>query len=418
MPKVFISHSWDDNVTSRQLADYLLRDGAEVWIDYAKIEGGDSLPKVIGRAIEWCDTLLLVWSASAVDSFFVELEWECALTNRKRIIPCLVDETRLPTLLTNKLFIDFRDFKSGYRALARALRLKIREDVPKPEIKKTEEARYRKPPEVEPKIPVVEEPTESAAEIKSQEIPKPSLPEDKSKRKPPASEAQPGPTPKKGSNFFSTQIKKKWLRRIAVMLALAVLIVGGFKIIPKIVSRGDGDYLKQATSKEPQNEQGLSAEDVKKMLKDNNLFDSDWNPDAPGFENAFGLQTIEGQKVVIDSASGLMWQQSGSPEYFTYAKAKEYINQLNRERFAGFNNWRLPTLKEAMSLMEPDTLNGNLYIDPKFDPKQSWIWTADLGKGESWAWVVFFFYGLCYNSHFPYSSHVRALRSGQSSGGH
>ncbi|MDZ7261229.1 MAG: toll/interleukin-1 receptor domain-containing protein [candidate division KSB1 bacterium] len=52
MPKAFISHSWEDNETSRKLAEYLRHDGAEIWIDYAHISGDDSLPEVIGQAIK------------------------------------------------------------------------------------------------------------------------------------------------------------------------------------------------------------------------------------------------------------------------------------------------------------------------------------------------------------------------------
>ena len=50
------------------------------------------------------------------------------------------------------------------------------------------------------------------------------------------------------------------------------------------------------------------------------------------------------EKIVIDSASGLMWQQSGSEKYMEYKDAKKLITELNKMRFAGFNNWRLQTL--------------------------------------------------------------------------
>ncbi|MBD3339990.1 MAG: TIR domain-containing protein, partial [Candidatus Lokiarchaeota archaeon] len=52
MSKVFISHSWEDNEISRKIAENLKRDGAEIWIDYARIHGGDSLPARISEALE------------------------------------------------------------------------------------------------------------------------------------------------------------------------------------------------------------------------------------------------------------------------------------------------------------------------------------------------------------------------------
>ncbi|MDZ7356715.1 MAG: DUF1566 domain-containing protein [candidate division KSB1 bacterium] len=120
--------------------------------------------------------------------------------------------------------------------------------------------------------------------------------------------------------------------------------------------------------------------------------------------------------MVIDHASGLMWQQGGSVEYMTYENAKKWIADLNQKGYAGYNDWRLPTLEEAMSLMEPKELNGDLYIDPKFDATQRWIWTSDLLLGESRAaWVVSFSDGGCGWDGFHDVNYVRAVRSGQSS---
>ncbi|MGH7597802.1 MAG: DUF1566 domain-containing protein [bacterium] len=123
--------------------------------------------------------------------------------------------------------------------------------------------------------------------------------------------------------------------------------------------------------------ENLSDDEVKKMLTEKRFFDSDWNKTASGAENNYEVKTLEGEKVVIDSATGLMWQQGGSPEYMTYEKAKAHIAQLNKDGFAGFSDWRLPTLEEAMSLMEPSKNSDGLYIDSKFDEKQTWIWTSD-----------------------------------------
>ena len=113
---------------------------------------------------------------------------------------------------------------------------------------------------------------------------------------------------------------------------------------------------------------------------------------------------------MIDHATGLKWQQSGSPNYITYANAEEYIRNLNDERFAGFDDWCLPTLEEAMSLMEREKKNGDLYIDPVFDRAQRWIWTADK-ESAGRAWRVYFLNGYCYLSDFGYSNYVRAVRS-------
>lgn len=123
MPKVFISHSWNDNDVSKKIAEFLKNDGGEIWIDYAKIDGGDSLPERIGKALEWCNALVLIWSSSAFKSPWVKEEWENALSMGKRIIPCLLDNTERPPILRNRLYIDFRDFDDGYKKLSETLKL-------------------------------------------------------------------------------------------------------------------------------------------------------------------------------------------------------------------------------------------------------------------------------------------------------
>jgi len=134
-----------------------------------------------------------------------------------------------------------------------------------------------------------------------------------------------------------------------------------------------------------------------------------------GLNHNYEQLTESGDKVVIDHATGLMWQQGGALNHMDYEDAKKWIAELNKKDFAGYYDWRLPTLEEAMSLMEREK-RRDLYIDPVFDSKQSWIWTSDFYKGGSRAWVVSFGDGGCgdYN-FFNLGSYVRAVRSGQSS---
>lgn len=95
-------------------------------------------------------------------------------------------------------------------------------------------------------------------------------------------------------------------------------------------------------------------------------------------DHDYYLKTINDDKVVVDSATGLMWHQSGSDKYVSWkGGAKKWIDKLNKEGYAGFHDWRLPTVEEAASLLESEKKNGNLHIDPVFDKKQWSIWTRD-----------------------------------------
>ena len=107
-----------------------------------------------------------------------------------------------------------------------------------------------------------------------------------------------------------------------------------------------------------------------------------------------------------------MWQQGGSAEERMFEDANNWIKELYQRKFAGFNDWRLPTLEEAMSLVERERNNDDLYIDPVFNKKQDWIWTKDLFPGEWWAWIVLFDSGRCVSDYFDSGKYVRAVRSG------
>ena len=104
--------------------------------------------------------------------------------------------------------------------------------------------------------------------------------------------------------------------------------------------------------------------------------------------------------VIYDHASGLMWQQSGSDKRLFYGEAEKYVDKLNNNQFAGYSNWRLLTLEESMSLMEPTKNKDGLYINPVFDKKQKSIWTPDSMREISSyynSWVVYFDCGYCLN---------------------
>jgi len=52
-------------------------------------------------------------------------------------------------------------------------------------------------------------------------------------------------------------------------------------------------------------------------------------------------------------------------------KAKQWVRDLNSIGYAGYHDWRLPTLEETASLLESSNGNG-LYIDSVFSNKQEW----------------------------------------------
>jgi len=162
---------------------------------------------------------------------------------------------------------------------------------------------------------------------------------------------------------------------------------------------------------------GLSDKNVSEMIRKNGFYERDENPSGYGIAHQYNIIKNDEAWVVIDGLTGLMWQRSGS-SLVTFKNAVRYIQYLNRSEFAGKKDWRLPTLEEAFSLMEPfqdrsarknesppglDWLlyEGELlmrtwhgHIDSLFDTRQCAMWTSDKTP-DGQIWIIGFEKGIC-----------------------
>ncbi len=134
--------------------------------------------------------------------------------------------------------------------------------------------------------------------------------------------------------------------------------------------------------------------------------------------NSFENKAVKGDSVIIDHATGLIWHQSGSDKEMDWQNAKQWVKGLNDKGYAGYSDWRLPTVEEAISLLEPNINASSLYIDPAFDAKQTGIWTGDENDSAGYldgAWSVRFSGGYGGgNACWVYdnaNNHVRPIRS-------
>ncbi len=187
---------------------------------------------------------------------------------------------------------------------------------------------------------------------------------------------------------------------------------GGFKkLIRSLREALKGIVQPVALRSQPIN--NLAREDMQKMLKERNFFDCRENWKAEGIQHIYKRITSRTRKLVIDHTTGLLWQQSGSKEAAkNLTEARNYITALNNEKYGGYDNWRLPTLEEAMSLTEPMKNDEGLCINTDFDGTQDWIWTADQRNAIS-SWTVNFNHGYCNVNHADWLYYIRAAHWGQ-----
>lgn len=103
-----------------------------------------------------------------------------------------------------------------------------------------------------------------------------------------------------------------------------------------------------------------------------NFYDGDCHVGG-SFENS--LVDPEDGRIVVDLRTGLMWQRSGI-DITSVRSMYRKIEQLNREGLAGYHDWRMPSMEEAMSLMEKDINNKDLHLHLCFSKEQPFIFVA------------------------------------------
>lgn len=139
---------------------------------------------------------------------------------------------------------------------------------------------------------------------------------------------------------------------------------------------------------------------ITNMLKEYNFYDRVRNPRG-AFKNVL-IQNKDG--TVTDQATGLMWQQGGSTGNLDRTGAKKYIQQLNRQGFGGYSDWRMPTVEELASLLARRRKDG-VHLDPVFDNNRSTSWSADKCRLQSnyyfGYWIVNFKQGQILEASFP-----------------
>lgn len=134
--------------------------------------------------------------------------------------------------------------------------------------------------------------------------------------------------------------------------------------------------------------------------------DERWRP-RRYLANDFHVNTIG---TVMDRTTGLVWQQAGSEYPVTWHEACDYIERLNEPGFAGYHDWRLPTIQELMTLLTEVPRAGDLCIEPVFDQNERWLWSCDLRSFVA-AWYVSVDMGYVAWQDFSCYYYVRAVRT-------
>ncbi|MDM4019490.1 toll/interleukin-1 receptor domain-containing protein [Roseiconus lacunae] len=140
MPSVFLSHSSKDKQLARRIAADMVAAHVEVWLDEWEILVGDSITQRIQMGLEGSEFVAVLLSGNSIESGWVEKEWQSkigdeAATRQVSVLPLLVDDVRVPPLLRDKKYADFRhDYDRAMEELVVSVRGHSKRKDPSPDV--------------------------------------------------------------------------------------------------------------------------------------------------------------------------------------------------------------------------------------------------------------------------------------------
>ncbi|CAK0780916.1 hypothetical protein CCP4SC76_7640008 [Gammaproteobacteria bacterium] len=119
------------------------------------------------------------------------------------------------------------------------------------------------------------------------------------------------------------------------------------------------------------------------------------------------MRYIDKTTTILDSQTDLIWDKSYETN-FNFNEALSHAEQANRYSYLGYNDWRVPTIQEILSLVdytkyEPASTFPNM--------PSSVFWSSAPYAGHSGhAWVVGFYGGNAYGYARSSGLAVRLVR--------
>ena len=102
-------------------------------------------------------------------------------------------------------------------------------------------------------------------------------------------------------------------------------------------------------------------------------------------ENRF----VEGENgVVIERSKCLVWMKNDTYQltnkWMSWIQVRDYAEELNKQKYAGYGNWRMPNTAEARSLYDKNHSNKDHWgqevpVDEIFNPGFGFLcWTSEV----------------------------------------
>ena len=108
-------------------------------------------------------------------------------------------------------------------------------------------------------------------------------------------------------------------------------------------------------------------------------------------KGGFAVKTLNGDKVVVDYETHLTWQPPSNAESYNWQEALSYCET---SVYAGYDDWRLPNIKELESLIHYGKEEGHTtdfpeeFLNNLRDYYSFWSSTTEIGGDKNWAFYL------------------------------
>ncbi len=444
MSDIFISYASEDKEKAGLLAKVLEQQGWSVWWD-REIPAGRAFDEVIEEALDSAKCVFVLWSKASVKSDWVKEE--ASEGNRRKIlVPALIEDVNIPLGFKRIQAIRLVDWK-GQKTYPEFNKLildiekilgiprKVHGETEGVDLQKDEALkREKKKGNTIEKNAGLQQYPKDKIETKPLTIEsKVTEPNGKAPYKSKAEEEKKYKSNKLHDSSIPSTAKKKsklsWLLPGAIVFVIGIIVLVVYLTkSPKseierneqLVSRNQVKSVKNELEKKgrkTRKSQSLRSEP--RILSNNEVFVivREKSLNLPGqkikghFIHDYERKLINGDVVIIDYATGLNWQQSGSAKTMSWAETNIYIDNLNSSKFAGYTDWRVPTIEELVSLVEFEINDDGLYIDPLFDSTQRWCGSSDKSDDDYYFWGITLYEGKLYRHKPDFPYYYRAVRS-------
>lgn len=117
--------------------------------------------------------------------------------------------------------------------------------------------------------------------------------------------------------------------------------------------------------------------------------------------------------MLKDPATNLIWEDTYHVEEtkLNYAQAATYCSELH---LGGFEDWRIPTLKELMTIIDYNRYKPAIFREFRFVEKETLYWsnTRYVRNADEY-WGVVFKDGSTSNASETYDRYVRCVKNAQ-----